>query len=148
MVVRNMTRFEQAVEKLKATGVRMTPQRHAILAYLLDTTMHPTADDIYRALEERFPSMSVATVYNNLKVFIEAGLVRELTYGDDSSRFDSDMSEHYHAICDNCGRIVDFDAPPRHDVEWQAAEQTGFQIKGHRLEVYGLCPDCASGIRH
>lgn len=148
MVVRNMTRFEQAVEKLKATGVRMTPQRHAILAYLLDTTMHPTADDIYRALEERFPSMSVATVYNNLKVFIEAGLVRELTYGDDSSRFDSDMSEHYHAICDNCGRIVDFDAPPRHDVEWRAAEQTGFQIKGHRLEVYGLCPDCASGIRH
>jgi Fur family peroxide stress response transcriptional regulator len=149
MVVRNMTsRFEQALEKLKTTGVRMTPQRHAILAYLLDTMMHPTADDIYRALEDRFPSMSVATVYNNLKVFIEAGLVRELTYGDDSSRFDSDMSDHYHAICDDCGKIVDFEYPPLHDVEWNAARQTGFQVKGHRLEVYGLCPDCASTVKH
>lgn len=126
----------------------MTPQRHAILAYLLDTMTHPTADDIYRALEDRFPSMSVATVYNNLKVFIEAGLVRELTYGDDSSRFDSDMSEHYHAICDHCGKIVDFDHPPLHALELAAASQTGFRVKGHRLEVYGLCPECASAVTH
>ncbi|OGX61767.1 MAG: transcriptional repressor, partial [Paenibacillus sp. RIFOXYA1_FULL_44_5] len=93
-------KFEQALVKLKTTGVRMTPQRHAILSYLLDSTAHPTADDIYRDLEDRFPSMSVATVYNNLKVFIEADLVRELTYGDDSSRFDADMSDHYHVMCD------------------------------------------------
>lgn len=142
------SRFEQALDKLKMTGVRMTPQRHAILAYLLDTMTHPTADDIYRALEDRFPSMSVATVYNNLKVFIEAGLVRELTYGDDSSRFDSDMSDHYHATCESCGKIVDFDYPTLQDVEWNAAKQTGFQVKGHRLEVYGLCPDCANPIQH
>ena len=75
-------RVEQAIEKLKMTGVRMTPQRHAILAYLLQTDTHPTVDEIYRALEDRFPNMSVATVYNNLKVFLEAGLVRELAYGD------------------------------------------------------------------
>jgi Fur family peroxide stress response transcriptional regulator len=144
MVVRPVTtRFEQALEKLKAKGVRMTPQRHAILEYLLDTMSHPTADEIYKALESRFPSMSVATVYNNLKVFIEAGLVRELTYGDDSSRFDADMSDHYHAICDRCGVIVDFEHPPIHEVETDAAKQTGFRVKGHRLEVHGLCPACA-----
>ncbi|MEI7028299.1 peroxide-responsive transcriptional repressor PerR [Paenibacillus sp. y28] len=135
--------FEQAVEKLKTTGVRMTPQRHAILAYLLDTMSHPTADEIYRSLADRFPSMSVATVYNNLKVFIEAGLVKELTYGDDSSRFDADMSEHYHAICEQCGKIVDFEYPKLSDVEKEASRQSGFQVKGHRLEVYGVCPECA-----
>lgn len=140
--------IEQALAKLKTTGVRMTPQRHAILSYLLDTMTHPTADEIYRALEPRFPSMSVATVYNNLKVFMEAGLVRELTYGDNSSRFDADMSEHYHAQCEVCGKISDFEYPPLHEVEQAAREQTSFQVKGHRLEVYGVCSECASVTRH
>jgi Fur family transcriptional regulator, peroxide stress response regulator len=135
-------RFEEAVGKLKMSGVRMTPQRHAILTYMLDTMMHPTADDIYRALEGRFPSMSVATVYNNLRVFIEAGLVRELTYGDASSRYDADMSEHYHAICDICGKIVDFEYPALHEAEKVAQEQTGLKVRGHRMEVHGLCQDC------
>jgi Fur family peroxide stress response transcriptional regulator len=137
------SRFEQALDKLKMTGVRMTPQRHAILGYLLDSMSHPTADDIYKALGDRFPSMSVATVYNNLRVFIDSGLIRELTYGDDSSRFDSDMSDHYHAICDQCGIIVDFEHPPLHEVEHTAAKETAFQVRGHRLEVHGLCPACA-----
>lgn len=140
--------LEQALSKLKTTGVRMTPQRHAILSYLLDSMTHPTADDIYRALETRFPNMSVATVYNNLKVFIEIGLVRELTYGDSSSRFDADMTDHYHALCEECGKISDFEYPPLTDVESIAAEQTGFRVRGRRLEVYGVCPECAGVTKH
>jgi len=136
--------LDEAIEKLKATGVRMTPQRYAILSYLLETMSHPTADEIYRALADKFPSMSVATVYNNLKVFIEAGLVRELTYGDDSSRFDADMSDHYHAICNRCGKIADFEFPPLTEIEEAAAVHTGFRVHGHRMEVYGLCGDCAA----
>ena len=136
------SRLEHALEKLKMTGVRMTPQRHAILSYLVESMSHPTADEIYRALERRFPNMSVATVYNNLKVFMEAGLVRELTYGDDSSRFDADMSDHYHAICESCGKIVDFDFPPLSEAEQAASAATGFRVTGHRMEVYGICPEC------
>ncbi|UJF32445.1 peroxide-responsive transcriptional repressor PerR [Paenibacillus hexagrammi] len=143
-----VVQLEQALAKLKTTGVRMTPQRHAILSYLLDSMTHPTADDIYKALETKFPNMSVATVYNNLKVFIEAGLVRELTYGDSSSRFDADMTDHYHALCEVCGKITDFEYPPLHDVEATAAVQTGFQVRGHRLEVYGVCPDCTGITKH
>lgn len=135
--------LDAALEKLKSTGVRMTPQRYAILSFLLESMTHPTADEIYRALADKFPSMSVATVYNNLKVFIEAGLVRELTYGDASSRFDADMSEHYHAICNNCGKIADFEFPPLTEIEHAAASHTGFQVHGHRMEVYGVCSDCA-----
>lgn len=140
--------LEHALSKLKTTGVRMTPQRHAILSYLLDSMTHPTADDIYRALESKFPNMSVATVYNNLKVFIEIGLVRELTYGDSSSRFDADMTEHYHAVCEQCGTIADFEYPPLVDIEATAAAQTGFQIQGYRLEVYGICAGCAGITKH
>lgn len=135
---------EQAIEKLRNSGVRMTPQRHAILSYLLDSMTHPSADDIYKALAKNFPNMSVATVYNNLKVFVETGLVRELTYGDNASRFEADMTEHYHAICEQCGTIKDFEYPPLHEVEEKAAELTRFKVFGHRMEVYGICEDCSS----
>jgi len=135
-------RLRKAVEKLKATGVRMTPQRHAILEYLLSTMSHPTADEIYKALEKDFPNMSVATIYNNLRLFKEAGLVRELTYGDASSRFDANMSDHYHIICRRCGKITDFEYPPLIEVEEEAARKTGFRVDSHRMEVYGLCAEC------
>ena len=140
--------IEHALERLKGTGVRMTPQRHAILSYLLNTVSHPSVDEIYKALAVRFPNMSVATVYNNLKVFLEAGLVRELTYGDGASRFDADMSDHYHAICEQCGRIEDFSYRSFNDMEQTAEMSTGFEIKGHRAEVYGLCPDCMRSTKH
>ncbi|MEK3884062.1 Fur family transcriptional regulator [Paenibacillus sp. PL2-23] len=133
-----------AIEQLKMNGVRMTPQRHAILSCLMESKSHPTADEIYKALSPDYPSMSVATIYNNLRLFVEAGLVRELTYGDDSSRFDADLSDHYHAICKSCGRIVDFGYPPLLEVERAATEQTGFTVQGHRMEVYGLCTSCNS----
>lgn len=135
---------EQALEQLKMNGIRMTPQRHAILSYLMNSMTHPTADEIYKSLSPAFPSMSVATIYNNLRLFVDAGLVRELTYGDDSSRFDADMSDHYHAICRVCGNIVDFEHPPLISVEQLASRETGFTVEGHRMEVYGICAGCQS----
>jgi Fur family peroxide stress response transcriptional regulator len=141
-------RFEQAIDKLKTTGVRMTPQRHAILSFLLESVSHPTADEIYKALVSNFPSMSVATVYNNLRVFIDSGLVKELSYGDASSRFDADLSCHYHAQCRICGKIVDFAYSALGDVELAAAKETGFSIEGLRLEVYGVCPECDRLNKH
>src|SRR5699024_556891 len=98
---------QQSIERLKNAHIRITPQRYAILEYLIQTGSHPTADEIYRALEPRFPNMSVATVYNNLRVFIQQNLVKELNYGDASSRFDFSSTEHYHAVCTQCGRIED-----------------------------------------
>ena len=139
-----ITNVQLALEQLKTNGVRMTPQRHAILSFLMDTQSHPTADDIYKALSPTYPSMSVATIYNNLRLFVEADLIRELTYGDDSSRFDADLSDHYHAICKCCGSIVDFVHPPLLEVERVASVSTGFIVQGHRMEIYGLCQKCSS----
>jgi len=138
----NNHRLSEAVETLKGIGVRMTPQRHAILSYLYSSMGHPTADEIYKALEGNFPNMSVATVYNNLRVFKDAGLVKELTYGDASSRFDANVTDHYHVICRHCGKITDFDHPPLHSVEEKAAQVTGYDVESHRMEIYGTCPDC------
>ena len=142
------TQLMHALEKLKGTGVRMTPQRHAILAYLLEHMHHPTADEIYRALEDRFPSMSVATVYNNLRLFKEAGLVRELTYGDSSSKFDANMTKHYHVICRECNKMVDFEYPSLGEVEDTASRETGFVVENHRMELYGVCTECQDTIKN
>lgn len=131
-----------AIEAMKSSGVRITPQRHAILEHLIQSMSHPTADEIYKSLEGKFPNMSVATVYNNLRVFKEIGLVKELTYGDSSSRFDCVTTDHYHIICDDCGKIVDFHYPGLDEVETLAEQVTGFKVGDHRMEIYGRCPDC------
>lgn len=141
-------RLQEALDSLKSTKVRMTPQRHAILEYLFNAYAHPTADEIYKALEGKFPNMSVATVYNNLRVFKDVGLVRELTYGDSSSRFDSVTTDHYHVICESCEKIVDFHYPGLDEVETLAEHVTGFKVKSHRMEIYGVCPECAKKEQH
>ncbi|GIO27838.1 peroxide-responsive transcriptional repressor PerR [Ornithinibacillus bavariensis] len=135
-------KLQRAINTLKESGVRITPQRHAVLDYLLNSMIHPTADDIYKALEGKFPNMSVATVYNNLRVLRENGLVRELTYGDSSSRFECNLSDHYHIICESCGKIVDFHYPSLDEVEALAQRVTGFTVSHHRMEVYGICEEC------
>lgn len=135
-------KLKKATKKLKESGVRITPQRHAVLEYLLTSKTHPTADEIYKALKDTFPNMSVATVYNNLRVLKRVGLVRELTYGDDSSRFDCDMSDHYHIMCNSCGSIVDFHYPSLEEVESLAEQVTGFEVSHHRMELYGICEKC------
>lgn len=141
-------RLQEALTTLKKSGVRITPQRHAVLEYLMQSMKHPTADEIYKALEDKFPNMSVATVYNNLRVFLDIGLVRELTYGDSSSRFDCNTSDHYHIICDECGKIVDFHYPSLNEVEQLAEQVTGFDVTNHRMEVYGTCEDCQQLAKH
>ncbi|KKK36050.1 Fur family transcriptional regulator [Mesobacillus campisalis] len=140
--------LKEALDALKGTGVRITPQRHAILEYLIESMSHPTADDIYKALEGKFPNMSVATVYNNLRVFREVGLVKELTYGDSSSRFDFVTTQHYHVICQSCGKIVDFHYPGLDEVEQLASHVTGFKVGNHRMEIYGVCPECSNSETH
>src|SRR5699024_6116084 len=151
MKVRCMTmpdKLETAISILKESGVRITPQRHAVLEYLLTTMTHPTADEIYKALESKFPNMSVATVYNNLRILRELGLVRELTYGDDSSRFDSNMDDHYHIICEQCGKIEDFHYPSLDEIEALAQKISGFDISDHRMELYGKCKECQEIKQH
>lgn len=135
-------KVEAAVAQLKQSDIRITPQRYAILEYLIESHSHPTADDIYKALSKRFPSMSVATVYNNLRLFTKIGFVQEMAYGDSSSRFDFSSQKHYHAICEECGKIVDTYYPGLDDVEVAAEQLTGFRINKHRMELYGICPDC------
>ncbi len=142
------TKLQEAVQQLRDSGVRITPQRQAILTYLIEADSHPTADEIYKALSPQYPTMSVATVYNNLKVFKESDLVKELTYGDSASRYDFDSHNHYHIICSECGKINDFQYPKLDEVENIAEHITNFNVTHHRMEIYGICPECQQKADH
>ena len=134
--------MKHVLQQLRNKGVRITPQRVAMLEFLASVDTHPTAEEIYKALTTDNPQVSVATVYNNLNMFIKEGVIRELTYGDNASRYDFDLGQHYHAVCDVCGKVVDLYYPVLEDVEKAAVQLTGFKVRGHRMEVYGVCPDC------
>src|SRR5699024_4031457 len=116
----------------------------AVLEYLLSAKTHPTADEIYKALEDKFLNMSVASVYNILLILKDLGLVRELTNGDDSCRLDSNTDEHYHIICDECEKIVNFYYQTLDEIQSLAEKVSGFEISYHRMELYGKCETCSA----
>jgi Fe2+ or Zn2+ uptake regulation protein len=128
------------VEALRAAGLRLTPQRLAIVQCLADDETHPTAQDLYERLHGRFPTMSVATVYNTLSALGSIGSCRELDMGG-PSRFDPNVTPHDHAVCDRCGAI--------RDVQLEAAAERARPLPGFRVarveRIYrGICAQCAA----
>ncbi len=121
-------------------GLKLTPQRLAVLEVLEGNTTHPSAEDVYRAVRIRFPTMSFATVYNTLETLKRRGRIIELTADPVKKRFDPNTTPHHHAICSCCSRIVDVMEEIR--LETAGAAFSGFKITGHHVEFIGICPDC------
>jgi len=119
------------------TALRMTPQRMAILKYLEGNKKHPSAEDIYKAVSKKFPTMSFATVYNTLSTLKKHGSLLELTIDPGKKRYDPATSPHHHLICIHCKRILDV------QVNYHLSLPEGdFEIIGNHVEFYGICPQC------
>ncbi len=121
---------------------RLTPQRQTVLQVIREREDHPTANDIFEAARKLRPSISYATVYNSLRYLREAGLVREIRFGDSASRYDRETDRHDHAICNKCGRLVDFDFPEAANLMRIAARKSRFKPESVHLTLRGLCPEC------
>lgn len=124
------------------TARRHSRQRELILEVLRSTDSHPTADWIYEKVRQKLPTVSLGTIYRNLKVLKEEGAVAELDYGATYSRFDARTTRHYHFRCENCGRVFDIELPQGVGLEGEVAQTTGFTVNRHRLEFYGKCNAC------
>ncbi|HVF57892.1 MAG TPA: transcriptional repressor [Pyrinomonadaceae bacterium] len=120
----------------------LTPQRQAVLQVVNESGDHLTAGEIYEAARRRLPSISFATVYNSLKYLKEAGLVREISFGKGSSRYDRETNRHDHAMCSRCGKLVDFDLAETPQLIRAAARRSRFKPESIHLTLVGLCPDC------
>ncbi|MBX9096265.1 peroxide-responsive transcriptional repressor PerR [Streptococcus gordonii] len=140
----NKEYYQDVLKHLRAKGVRITETRKAVIDFIIQSHDHPSADMIYQALLPAFPNMSLATVYNNLKVLIDEGFVSELKVRNDTTTYYDFMGhQHLNVICEKCGRIADMDLDLP-DVQQEAADQTGYQITKSQMVVYGICPDCVA----
>ena len=135
-------RVEEVLQSLRAKGIRITYTRRAVLSYLVASHEHPSAEKIYRDLLPQFPSMSLATVYNNIKVLIDEGVVSEIKVRNDTTTyFDFIGHDHLNVVCEKCGRIADVDIEVP-DLREEAASQSGYQITKTQMTVYGICSEC------
>jgi Fur family transcriptional regulator, peroxide stress response regulator len=128
-------------ESLEASGLRCTPQRFAVMAFLMQHASHPTAAEIFEAVNRADPRCSRATTYNNLRDLVQAGLVREVAVEGRAARFDAKGMRHHHFICDRCGTVEDMEW---YDVPGPAAGSLGKRIlRQSELIFRGLCANCA-----
>ena len=120
----------------------LTKQRDAVLQVIRKSENHLTASEIYEAARRRLPSISYATVYNSLKYLKDAGLIHEISFGNGASRYDRVTERHDHALCTNCGKLVDFDLAVSSDLVRAAVRKTRFKPETIHLTLRGLCPSC------
>ena len=135
------------LDALRQAGLRLTVQRRAICRYLAENDEHPTAQDIYRALKPRYPSLSLATVYNTVDLLVRLGAIHALgTAGDDAIHYDADVSPHVNLACIRCHRVVDLPSTQVQELEEEVRQRSGYRVLGARVLYYGLCPQCQAEI--
>jgi Fur family peroxide stress response transcriptional regulator len=137
-------RVNQMAECLKQQGLRLTPQRLAVLKALVENNHHPTAEQIYDHVRADFPTTSLATVYKTLAVLKEMGQIVELGFNDGSNRYDLITETHAHLICIRCKSILDAEVKGINQFVQQVITQHGYQLVGQRLDIFGVCPQCQS----
>ena len=131
-----------AIKKsLAGSGLRSTPQRHAVMAFLMEQKGHPTAAEIFAAVNRLDPRSSRATIYNNLRALVQAGLVREVAVEGRAARFDAKGARHHHFICDRCDNVEDLDW---YEVPRPVPASLGKRVvRECELIFRGLCSQCA-----
>jgi Fur family peroxide stress response transcriptional regulator len=129
------------VQKYRNIGLKLTPQRLAILDHLDGNKSHPTAEEIYRVISKIFPTMSFATVYNTLEALKKKELILELTIDPDKKRFDPDTMPHHHIICIRCGKVSDV-SDNQIMFNMPKISIKGFKIKNWHIDFHGICKEC------
>ncbi len=121
---------------------RKSVQRQKIYELIKGSFEHPTAMSIYETLREKMPALSLGTVYRNLAILVEQGLVIRMPFKNGFDRFDANTLAHHHLICENCGKVEDISLPALAEIDKIAAKSNEFKILRHRIEFYGICRNC------
>lgn len=128
--------------KINNMALGLTKQRAAVLQVIQDANEHLTANEIFETAKEILPGISFATVYNSLRYLKDAELIAEKNFGNGASRFDRMTTRHDHAVCTDCGKLVDMELEiPRELIE-SAASSSKFKPESIELTLRGLCADC------
>ena len=138
-----MQKLEQIIISLRDKGFRITPQRTAIVDYLLKTDDHPSAEHIHKVIQRKHPMVSLSTVYNTLDMLKERELVSEIEV-EGEARFDAHTDEHINLVCMSCGKIDDIDEESIKEIQAKAARKSKYLILKSSFELFGYCSSCKS----
>ncbi|OPX84922.1 MAG: Peroxide-responsive repressor PerR [Pelotomaculum sp. PtaB.Bin104] len=136
---------ESAIEQLRQKGYKITPQRQEILKTLEAAPGPQSVEDIHRQIAERYPNMSMDTVYRNIAVLLELGIVSKLNFQDGKNRFEINCAgkHHHHLVCLTCGLSEAVEICPFNTLDQQRiAREKKFEITGHSFEIFGHCAKC------
>lgn len=127
-------------------NLRSSSKRNIILKTFLKTEGHITAEELYRKVAKKDPSIGIATIYRTLKLFHEAGLASTSQFGQGETRYEHQYmhNHHDHLICRQCGQIIEFENSEIEKIQERIARRHKFKIASHRLELYGTCSNCSS----
>lgn len=133
--------MKHAIKNIETLG--LTKQRKAVLQVIRESDKHLTAIEVFEDARRLLPSISFATVYNSLRYLKNEGLIGEVRFGTDANRYDRKLTRHDHAICNNCGKLVDLELPIPDKLVKEAADLSRFEPESIELTLRGLCPECS-----
>ena len=128
----------------KGRKYKRSRQRERVLELLRGVGGHPTALWLYDKLRTEYPDLSMGTVYRNLGILTEQGLIGKIDFGGAIDRYDAVVSPHYHFICDRCGTIADLSVPVDDQLNERVSNFSGHRARRHRIEFFGICESCAA----
>jgi Fur family transcriptional regulator, ferric uptake regulator len=131
-------------DHIQKAGLRRTGQRDLIMDIFLRTEEHLTSEDLYWLVQKEDPGVGHTTVYRTLKLLTEAGLAREVRFGDNKTYYEHHYNHqhHDHMICTECGKVIEFFSEDIENLQDQMAEKFGFRPTHHSLRMWGLCSEC------
>ena len=140
---------EVLLKHLQKKGLKRTAQRDLILDIFLRTEEHLSSEDLYRLVQKEDPSIGQTTVYRTLKLLSEAGLAREVRFGDNRTHYEHNYKHqhHDHMICSECGRIIEFFSAELEGIQDAMAAKHRFQITQHLLRIIGICAECRRAMK-
>jgi Fur family transcriptional regulator, ferric uptake regulator len=124
---------------------RITVQRKILLEELRKVLSHPTAVELYEMVRKRLPHISLGTVYRNLELMSDMGVIQKLEMAGTRKRFDGNLKNHYHVRCIVCQRVDDLDIEPLSSIDQAVQDTSHYEVIWHKLEFMGICPVCRAG---
>ena len=135
---------KETIAALRSERYKLTPQRKAVLRALNASTTHMTPSEVHERVRKSNPRFSLVTIYRTLNILADLGLVCEIRTGGNSKSYVFGNPEvHGHLICNQCGKVLDFIDYDIGDLEKEICSESGYVVADHRLDLYGICPDCS-----
>ena len=137
-----MLSFENTIQKLRTEGFKLTPQRLAVIKFMIGNESHPSALAIHKELRRKYPTLSFSTVYNTLNMLEKISEVRSIHVFDDHLNYDPNMKQHLHFLCTTCNTIHDLSFEEVEDIRLPDQEINGHLVDSYELFFRGTCKDC------